>query len=119
LNDDIAVPAALAEIHGNVREGNAALAADEVLVAEGIASRVRAMMGILGIDPLDDQWQETQNNQLAAMQALDTLIQTTLLRRQAARKEKNWALADQARDELTRAGITVTDSPEGSRWSLT
>ena len=34
--------------------------------------------------------------------------------RAQARKEKNWALSDQLRDEINQAGYDIKDSPEGS-----
>ena len=35
--------------------------------------------------------------------------------RAQARKEKNWALSDQLRDEINAAGYDIKDSPEGSK----
>ncbi len=32
------------------------------------------------------------------------------------KKQKNWALADQIRNQLTEQGITIEDSKEGSLW---
>ena len=36
--------------------------------------------------------------------------------RQEARKKKDWATADQIRDRLQQAGISLEDSPQGVRW---
>lgn len=36
--------------------------------------------------------------------------------RQQARKEKNWALADEIRDMLKSQGIVLEDTPQGVRW---
>ncbi len=47
----------------------------------------------------------------------DAEIDALVLRRQQARKEKNWAEADRIRDELTAMGIQLADSKEGVRWS--
>ena len=38
--------------------------------------------------------------------------------RQAARKSKDFARADQIRDELKRRGVLVDDTPQGTRWKL-
>ena len=38
--------------------------------------------------------------------------------RQIARAEKNWAVADEVRDRMAKAGIEVTDTPNGPEWSL-
>lgn len=118
LDDDLAVPAALAEIHGRVRDGNIALESGNVERAREIASLVRAMTAILGIDPLDPHWQQDTTADTAVTEALDVLVRAELERRQQARAEKNWAVADEVRDRLTKAGITVTDTPNGPEWSL-
>lgn len=41
----------------------------------------------------------------------------TLLARQRAREEKDWATADQLRAELAEQGIAVRDTPGGQVWS--
>lgn len=118
LDDDLAVPAALADVHGRVREGNIALEGGDLEGAREIASQVRAMMGILGVDPLDPHWTQDTADASAATDALDVLVRAELERRQSARAEKNWAVADEVRDRLIRAGIEVTDTPNGPEWSL-
>ncbi|RJO71232.1 cysteine--tRNA ligase [Nocardia panacis] len=117
LDDNLSVPRALAEIHGAVTEGNRALDAGAVDAARDSAAQVRAMLAILGVDPLDPHWYRPQDNS-AALAALDTLIGAELDRRQRARAEKDWASADAARDRLQAAGIEVTDTPNGPEWSL-
>jgi cysteinyl-tRNA synthetase len=118
LDDDLAVPAALAEVHGKVREGNIALDGGDLEGARAIASQVRGMLSILGVDPLDEHWTQETADASAATDALDVLVRAELERRQSARAEKNWAVADEVRDRLIRAGIEVTDTPNGPEWSL-
>jgi len=50
--------------------------------------------------------------------ALDVLVRAELQRRTTARAEKDWAIADEVRDRLARAGIEVTDTPDGPQWSM-
>jgi cysteinyl-tRNA synthetase len=38
--------------------------------------------------------------------------------RQAARAQKNFALADELRTQLTKKGISVQDTGEGSVWEV-
>lgn len=47
---------------------------------------------------------------------LDAEIEALIEKRQQARKEKNWAVADQIRDELKARGIILEDTPQGVRW---
>ncbi len=47
---------------------------------------------------------------------LDDEIEEMIEKRQAARKERNFALADQIRDELLAKGIILEDTREGVKW---
>ena len=115
MNDDIAVPKALAEIHTTVRAGNKALAAGDEAGARTLAGQVRAMAHVLGFDPLE--WEDgAQASEADA--ALDALVQAELERRTQARADKDFATADAVRDRLAAAGITITDTPDGPTWSL-
>ncbi|GAA4384698.1 cysteine--tRNA ligase [Tsukamurella soli] len=118
LDDDLAVPRALAEVHAAVRAGNTALEAGDVDGAVAHASAVRAMTAVLGVDPLDPHWADLSGHDSSAVDALDVLVRAELDRRQAARAEKNWAEADASRDRLKAAGIEVTDGADGSTWRL-
>jgi cysteinyl-tRNA synthetase len=117
LDDDLAVPIALAEIHHARAEGNRALDAGDHEGALANAGAIRAMMGILGCDPLDERW-ESRDETSAALVAVDVLVQAELESRQHAREERNWALADQIRERLKNAGIEVTDTADGPQWEL-
>lgn len=118
LNEDLGVPKALAEIHHVVHEGNKAVEAGDLEAARTLAGQVRAMLGILGVDPLDAHW-VTPADDTSAIAALDVLIGAELERRQQARKDKDWATADAVRDRLKAAGVEVTDTAQGAEWTLT
>ena len=47
---------------------------------------------------------------------LDGDIEEMIARRQQARKEKNFALADQIRGQLLEMGIVLEDTREGVKW---
>ncbi|QRQ67915.1 cysteine--tRNA ligase [Corynebacterium tuberculostearicum] len=115
MNDDIAVPKALAEIHTTVRAGNKALAAGDEAEARTLAGQVRGMAHVLGFDPLE--WEDGAQAS-GADAALDALVQAELERRTQARADKEFATADAVRDRLAAAGITITDTPDGPTWSL-
>jgi len=116
MDDDLSVPQALAVVHGSVREGNAALAAgDKAAVAEKYGE-VRAMLGVLGVDPLAAPWRDDRGADLEPV--VDALVRVALEQRQEARARKDYPAADAIRDRLSAAGIAVEDTPSGPRWTL-
>ncbi|MCO6532516.1 MAG: cysteine--tRNA ligase, partial [Lactobacillus sp.] len=46
----------------------------------------------------------------------DKQIQELINKREEARKNKDWAQSDALRDELKQMGVTVEDTPQGTRW---
>ena len=64
---------------------------------------------ILGVLQLEKQQQEGLT---------DSLMQILLSLREALRKQKNFALADQIRDQLAELGVVVEDTPQGPRWKV-
>ena len=117
MDDDLAVPAALAEIHAARADGNRALESADHDTALAKAGEIRSMMGILGCDPLDERW-ETRDETKAALNAVDVLVRAEVQRREQARRQGDWAQADAIRDRLKDAGIDVTDTADGPQWSL-
>jgi len=117
MDDDLAVPQALAIVHESVRDGNAALAAGD---AAGTAKRldeVRAMLSVLGLDPLGPPWAAGQaGGDLRPV--VDALIGVALEQREAARARKDFGAADAIRDQLLEAGVVVEDTTRGPRWEL-
>lgn len=51
-------------------------------------------------------------------QDLDQTIQEKIELREKARREKNFKLADEIRDQLKSQGVTLIDTPDGVRWKL-
>ncbi|MDT5108011.1 MAG: cysteinyl-tRNA synthetase, partial [Mycobacterium sp.] len=117
LDDDLAVPMALAEVHAARAEGNRALDMGDHETAMVHARSIRAMMAILGCDPLDERW-ESHDETSAALAAVDVLVHAEIDRRAEAREQRDWAQADHIRDRLKQAGIEVTDTADGPQWSL-
>lgn len=115
LDDDLGVSQALAVVHGHVREGNTALAAGGKEQAAELAGELRAMLGILGLDPLGEQW---SGGDQGLGEVVDALVAVALEQRKAARGRKDYAAADAIRDQLAAAGIVVEDTPQGPRWDL-
>jgi cysteinyl-tRNA synthetase len=118
LDDDLGTPAAIASIHEMVREGNTALADGDDAAVAGALGSVRAMLDVLGLDPLDPRW-ATAGSDDRLTHVTDGLVSLALEQRQAARARKDFAAADAIRDQLTSLGVSVEDTPQGPRWELT
>jgi cysteinyl-tRNA synthetase len=116
MDDDLAIPQAMAVLHERVRAGNAALDDEDLGAVATLSGEVLAMTEVLGINPMAVEWQTASND--ATTGALSALVEKLLEDRDAARKEKDFASADRIRDELTVAGIQIEDGPGGSHWSL-
>ena len=117
MDDDLNTSRGLAVVHETVRDGNAALAAGDDGATREALGDVRAMLDVLGLDPLDAQWTDATRTGLEPV--VDALVQLALEQRAAARARRDWAAADAVRDQLRRAGITVEDTPNGPRWTVT
>ena len=117
LDDDLAVPAGLAEVHAARADGNRALEAGDHDTALARAGEIRSMTAVLGCDPLDERW-ETRDETAAALAAVDVLVAAELRRRDDARRDRDWAGADEIRDRLKQAGVDVTDTADGPQWAL-
>ena len=110
------VPQALAVLHETVRTGNAALDADDA-EALGVAyHQVAAMVQVLGIDPRASHWSGAGQDPSAA--PLAALVDRLVQERSDARAARDFATADRVRDDLAAAGITIEDTPSGTRWSI-
>jgi cysteinyl-tRNA synthetase len=119
MDDDIAVPQALAVVHDQVRQGNAALAAEDRTGVATAFDAVLAMLEVLGLNPYAHPWAQSAgagNDRQA--EVIDALVRVVLDQRQEARARKDYAAADAIRDGLTAIGITIEDTPHGARWSL-
>jgi cysteinyl-tRNA synthetase len=118
MNDDLAVPTALATISEALRTGNSAITAGDTAVIEASANEIRGALEILGCDPFDPAFATAgQSEDLTA--ALDGTITLALEQRTAARARKDFAASDAIRDGLAALGITIEDTAQGPRWSIT
>ncbi len=114
LDDDLAVPQALAQISEWLRSGNTALS--EARNALSSASKIRGALDILGCDPFDPAFGESGNKKLD--KAVDGLIALLLEQREAARVRRDFQAADAIRDRIAAMGISIEDTPNGPRWSM-
>jgi cysteinyl-tRNA synthetase len=108
LEDDLNTPAAIAAVHA---AADAVFAADkdgDAEAAETAADRLKAAGRLLGIlQESPDVWFQGGGDE-----AIDALV----AERNAARAEKNFARADEIRDELLAQGIVLEDGAGGTTW---
>lgn len=118
MDDDLGTPAAVAVLHNTVRDGNKLVGdGDSVALKENLAA-VRAMLGVLGLDPLAEPWVSRTGATEELTEVADGLVKALLDQRQAARERKDYAASDEIRDRLKALGVVVEDTPQGPRWTI-
>ena len=117
MNDDLAVPTALASISEALRLGNSAITSGDKAVIASSANEIRGALEVLGCDPFDPAFASASNNDDVTT-ALDGTIKLALSQREAARVRKDFESSDAIRDGLTALGIVIEDTAQGPRWSI-
>jgi cysteinyl-tRNA synthetase len=108
MDADFNVPLALAVLHDTVRAGNSALdEGDDALVLHSL-SQVRLMADVLGID--------LRGSDRVVSQEIVAEIESLIAKRDQARANKDYALADLVRAELTAMGVTIEDQAGKTVW---
>jgi cysteinyl-tRNA synthetase len=104
LDDDLNLPAGLGQVFDVLRRANAAL--DAGRVGSGGRQALRELLADVDVH-LDVL--KTDGT------APDADVERLVAEREAARRARNYALADRIRDELRGRGIAVEDTPTGPR----
>jgi cysteinyl-tRNA synthetase len=105
LDDDFNLPQGIGLVFELIREANAALDADAV--DEEARTQLLAL-----IDDIDAHLDVVRAEEPGLADEVERLIAD----RESARKARDFARADQIRDELRRRGIALEDSKDGVRW---
>jgi cysteinyl-tRNA synthetase len=93
--------------------------ADVSLLSKSVntLTRLARIMGLLNEPPgvfLDRQKQEILKDAAIDEASIEQMIK----QRNNARKDKDWALSDQIRDELLTHNIELKDGPKGTTWTV-
>ncbi|MEN3754677.1 cysteine--tRNA ligase [Mangrovibacter sp. SLW1] len=113
MDDDFNTPEAYSVLFDMAREVNR-LKSEDMAAANGLASALRGIAAILGILEQDPETflqggAQADDSEVAEIEAL-------IQQRLDARKAKDWAAADAARDRLNEMGIVLEDGPQGTTW---
>lgn len=112
MDDDFNTASAIASLFELVRATNTARDAGVGGPFFEAAQRtLRELAGVLGLT-LGGSATEAQSSNVAAKPFIELLIKV----RADLRTAKQWALADQVRDNLKALGVTLEDSAEGTTW---
>ena len=113
MDDDFNTPEALSVLFEVAKELNVAKQqGSENSKAVELASILKGLGNLLGLlqqDPADFLQGQGDDDEVAAIEAL-------IAQRNQARADKNWALADDARDKLNAMNIILEDSAGKTTW---
>ncbi|CAI0942110.1 Cysteine--tRNA ligase [Serratia proteamaculans] len=113
MDDDFNTPEAYSALFDLAREVNR-LKAEDLMAANGLAAELRKLAKVLGLLQQEPELflqggAQADDGEVAEIEAL-------IKQRNDARKAKDWALADAARDRLNEMNIVLEDGPQGTTW---
>lgn len=111
LLDDLNTPEAFAHLHAAASSLNKSSDAAEKARAKAELQLGASLLGLLESDP--ENWFQGGAPH-SGLSAED--IETLIAQRIQAKQDKDYARADQIRNELEAQGILLEDSPEGTTW---
>jgi cysteinyl-tRNA synthetase len=127
MDDDFNTAAAIGHLFEAVRTINRLITEkgfrknrDKVAAVRELSTALRNLgqvLGLFGSDPA--QWLQHLNLSLLRDTGLNMAdVEGLIEERNAARKDKNFARADQIRDELAEKGVQLLDGPQGTSWKV-
>ena len=115
MNDDFNTPEALSVLFELTRDINSAVNDGAVATAQVLAAHLKSLAGMLGLLTTDPvaflQGEADKADGLSEAQ-----IEAMIAARQAAKANKNFAQADQIRQDLLAVGVVLEDSRAGTTW---
>ncbi len=114
MDDDFNTPILISQIFEAVRIVNGVKAGNEKLTSEDLEKLKEAMNAFI-FEVIGLKQEENSSDSLSK---LNGVMQMLIKMRNQARADKNWALSDQIRDELSEIGIQLKDGKDGTEFSL-
>jgi len=111
ISADFNTPKLLAALQDALRDPEITPDGQRALVA---AADALLGLGLATLDPADLAGQSADHLTPEERDAIEQLVAD----RTQARKQRDWARADQIRAELDALGVQLTDTPEGPVWQL-
>lgn len=110
MDDDFNTPEAFSVLFELSKAVNKAEDAAEKAALAGVLKQLGGVLGLLQLDPVAYLQGSVDGDDDAAE------IEALIKQRNDARKNKDWASADDARDKLQAMNIVLEDGPEGTTW---
>ena len=115
MNDDLNTPIVLSHLFEATRIINSGIAGIEKLSQHDLDELTDLfkifLHDLLGI-------QDSVALKDSSYEAFEKAVNMLLEMRQEAKRNKDWATCDKIRDDLTKAGFVIKDTPTGFEWSL-
>ena len=115
MNDDLNTPIVLSHLFEATRIINSGIAGIEKLSQHDLDELTDLfkifLHDLLGI-------QDSVALKDSSYEAFEKAVNMLLEMRQEAKRNKDWATSDKIRDDLTKAGFVIKDTPTGFEWSL-
>jgi len=112
MDDDFNTPVAVSVLFDLARELNRAKEGNQEII-HLLAATLKCLGGLLGILQ-DDPESFLKSGVVDSEELTGAFIEQQIQARLDAKKAKNWALADQIRNELKGQGVILEDAPNGT-----
>jgi cysteinyl-tRNA synthetase len=109
MDDDFNTAGAIAAIFEMIHYCNKIIEKEEGVEKETLQVMKKTVLELCGVLGLKVESRE--------MKVDSKKIEKLIAERETARKKKDFKKADEVRDKLTKMGVTIEDTPYGTRWS--
>ena len=115
MNDDLNTPIVISHLFDAAKQINSIASGTLTIDADGLTELKDTfhtfMFDVLGL-------KEQRDGDDKSLKAFSGAVDMLLDIRGQAKAEKNWALSDRIRNELTQLGFTIKDTKDGVEWKL-